>query len=130
MLLLAYMGYKFDIITNVSMVLPHISKLDPSGRDKYQRAVVCLHALYHNVWWSGDLDGQYTHTVLRGKEQNPKSYAKYLQVGGFALLLKTFERYHRVCLQRMSILTQIACLNPVPGLRSVRRTGQWWLIQM
>lgn len=70
-LVLAHLGYEVDTISDISLVLPEGERLDPANREHYQQSVSALERMYHSgtgVWWSGDVNGQYRHVDLRGKE--------------------------------------------------------------
>ena len=68
-LVLAYVGYQVDTVSDISFVLPDPSELDITARQRYQNAADDLEALYGaGAWWSGDENGQHRHVDLRGKE--------------------------------------------------------------
>jgi Heterokaryon incompatibility protein (HET) len=68
-LVLAYVGYQVDIVSDFSFVLPDPSELDIGAREKYQKVAEKLEILYGaGAWWSGDETGQHRHVSLRGKE--------------------------------------------------------------
>jgi hypothetical protein len=67
-LVLAYVGYKTEIVKDVSLVMPRSSS---TNREDYQQTVKELQELYRSgggVWWSGDTKGQYRHINLAGRE--------------------------------------------------------------
>jgi hypothetical protein len=69
-LVLAYVGYEVDIISDFSLALSDPSKLDVAARERYQKSADDLEALYGSgAWWSGDENGQHRHIDLRGKEE-------------------------------------------------------------
>jgi hypothetical protein len=68
-LVLAYVGYEVDLVTDLSLVLPDPSKLEISARERYQKSADDLETLYGSgAWWSADENGQHRHVDLRGKE--------------------------------------------------------------
>ncbi|KAE9380668.1 HET-domain-containing protein [Stipitochalara longipes BDJ] len=68
-LVLAYVGYEVDVISDISFVLPDPSELYTDARQRYQKAADDLENLYGaGAWWSGDENGQHRHIDLRGKE--------------------------------------------------------------
>ncbi|PMD35670.1 HET-domain-containing protein [Hyaloscypha variabilis F] len=68
-LVLAYVGYQVDVVSDISFVLPNPSELDTAARKRYQKAGDDLEVLYGaGAWWSGDENGQHRHIDLRGKE--------------------------------------------------------------
>jgi hypothetical protein len=68
-LILAYVGYEVDVVSDFSLVLPDPPELDLAARERYQKAADNLESLYGaGAWWSGDETGQHRHVDLRGKE--------------------------------------------------------------
>lgn len=69
--LLAFIGYEFDVVKDVSITLPHPACLQPQDRTVYQTTVDALRKFYREkggVWWSGDKKGQHRHISLKGRE--------------------------------------------------------------
>lgn len=87
-LVLAYVGYQVDVVSDLSFVLPNPSEMNIAARERYQKAADELETLYGaGAWWSGDETGQHRHVSLRGKEERHEELClsladEWLQVMG------------------------------------------------